>query len=702
MKSLILALLFCCAFCCNAFAQSQKEKVGAHLQKCSVTLLKNRNDRGSGAIITRLVEGKKINFVLTACHVIDDLRTVTTIIGEDGTDRKEVKYRDAEILQEWIDSTTGERVGETKMFARVITVDKDKDIALLRVKQAEWVNESIEFYLGETIPGPGAECAHCGSPGGQDIGAGSVLWGNVARVGCRIEEFGSEPFDQVNCSGLPGCLTGDTMIQLASGENIPIKEIVKDSNVLTYDNRIVMANGTWTEAIQPQDRILCFQPRNGTCITKQVSNRPVTSRSVVNVWPTGEKQVWKISTPNKSIKATANHPFVKLTKVPAIDGKQYLIAQWCPVSDLKIGDVVGVLKEHVEFRKSQALNICKTFGQQEDNNYLPAMRLMGFYVGDGYSRIRKEEGGEVDLYTFNDIMSNRYEQAIHKFWTYPVHRVKTHSGHYLSITRQDFAKLFKNLGLTGSAKTKRIPSWIFQCPRELQHEFMEGYVDADGHRRTQGNSSWWSLEAANNELIGDFYALATNLGYTTSNITHRNRTAKLDGRDIQSETWSCDIWPKANKSGAQLIGTVDLLPNGLRWERIKSIEKVGIEMTYDMEVQTSHNFFANGFLVHNSSGGMVTNTDGLYIGMVTLGLGSGDSFHWMVSVRTIRKWAKEINVEWLLDPKGTTTEEALKKLKLERVRPGFTSMTAKKEPTPATEKQDLQEGNTSLIIKRVN
>lgn len=209
MRKSILIVSFCFLFCCSSIlAQSPKEKIGTHLQKCSVTILKNRNDRGSGTIITRMVEGKKVNWILTANHVINDLRSVTNIIDDEGSDKKEVRYKDAEILQEWIDETTGERVGETKMFAKVINVDKEKDIALLRVRRSGWVDESIEFYLGETITGPGAEAVHCGSPGGQDIGAGSVLWGNIARVGCRIEEFSSEPFDQVNCSGLPGSSGG--------------------------------------------------------------------------------------------------------------------------------------------------------------------------------------------------------------------------------------------------------------------------------------------------------------------------------------------------------------------------------------------------------------------------------------------------------------------------------------------------------------
>ncbi len=187
---------------------SEAEKIGAHLQNVSVTIKKSNRDRGSGTIITRLVDGRKVNFVLTAHHVIADLRQTKVIVTPDGDKKTTVSYKLAEILQEWIDDETGERVGETKVFAEVISVDAAKDIALLRVKAKGWRDCSIEFYLGDRIPSGGAPCIHTGSPGGQEIGAASVLRGNIARVGCRMEEFSREPFDQINCAGLPGSSGG--------------------------------------------------------------------------------------------------------------------------------------------------------------------------------------------------------------------------------------------------------------------------------------------------------------------------------------------------------------------------------------------------------------------------------------------------------------------------------------------------------------
>ncbi len=73
--------------------------------------------------------------------------------------------------------------------------------------------------------------------------------------------------------------------------------------------------------------------------------------------------------------------------------------------------------------------------------------------------------------------------------------------------------------------------------------------------------------------------------------------------------------------------------------------------------------------------------------MLTIGLtGGSDNFHWMVPVRVVRKWAKEVKAEWLLDPNGKTTFEALKKLPLENTRAGLSAKKDGKSDTATTAK----------------
>lgn len=54
---------------------------------------------------------------------------------------------------------------------------------------------------------------------------------------------------------------------------------------------------------------------------------------------------------------------------------------------------------------------------------------------------------------------------------------------------------------------------------------------------------------------------------------------------------------------AVLLDDISLLSyaeSDIQWERIKRIDYVGKEMTYDIHVETHHNFVANNFIIHNS------------------------------------------------------------------------------------------------------
>ena len=73
--------------------------VAQELQDVSVTI-KAAYSEGSGVIKTREVEGRKINFVWTAAHVVDGLRRVKTVIAADGTERKIVTFDDCALVKE--------------------------------------------------------------------------------------------------------------------------------------------------------------------------------------------------------------------------------------------------------------------------------------------------------------------------------------------------------------------------------------------------------------------------------------------------------------------------------------------------------------------------------------------------------------------------------------------------------------------------
>lgn len=71
-----------------------------------------------------------------------------------------------------------------------------------------------------------------------------------------------------------------------------------------------------------------------------------------------------------------------------------------------------------------------------------------------------------------------------------------------------------------------------------------------------------------------------------------------------------------------------------------------------------------------SSGGGVYLTDGRYVGMLVRGAGEG--FNLIVPVRRMRKWAKNANVLWALDPRvKMPSEDDMKKIPVEDIGADF-------------------------------
>ena len=84
----------------SAQPSKQRLEVSEHLQDVSVTIKsksKYNSSEGSGAMIIREIDGKKVTFVWTAAHVVDNLRKVRGVI-EGGSPVKLIEFEDASIV----------------------------------------------------------------------------------------------------------------------------------------------------------------------------------------------------------------------------------------------------------------------------------------------------------------------------------------------------------------------------------------------------------------------------------------------------------------------------------------------------------------------------------------------------------------------------------------------------------------------------
>jgi len=221
MRKIVVAMLVALLLCTTSFAGEAtwketlpaQDDVAQYLQDISVTVNSGMGE-GSGVIktITMKRNGKdvKVNFVWTAAHVVDSLRTEKKVIdSKTGTQRIVVKFDDADVIKELVEN--GRKVGELKMQAEVIRYNEQEDLALLRVRKTNFVSASVVFYQDKKIPSIGTDVYHVGSLLGQ-LGSNSMTSGIVSQVG-RVLDDGKEEYDQTTATSFPGSSGGGVYLK---------------------------------------------------------------------------------------------------------------------------------------------------------------------------------------------------------------------------------------------------------------------------------------------------------------------------------------------------------------------------------------------------------------------------------------------------------------------------------------------------------
>ena len=201
----LLVLLFLSPTVCVA------EDISSYLQNISVTVTA-KGGSGSGVIFTREIQDgdktKKVNFVWTAAHVLEKLRSVRTFIDSDGHVKKTVEFQDAEIKKKIMES--GRTMGQLVLDAKVVKYSDAKtgeDLAILVIRKSDFVQDTLNFYVdAEGVGLPlGTQLFHVGSLLGED-GSNSMTTGIMSQVGRTVSLSGGPKtlFDQTTVTAFPG------------------------------------------------------------------------------------------------------------------------------------------------------------------------------------------------------------------------------------------------------------------------------------------------------------------------------------------------------------------------------------------------------------------------------------------------------------------------------------------------------------------
>jgi hypothetical protein len=156
------------------------------------------------------------------------------------------------------------------------------------------------------------------------------------------------------------------------------------------------------------------------------------------------------------------------------------------------------------------------------------------------------------------------------------------------------------------------PRELWTLPHRLIQAFLDGYTAADGHRLKRASDPALNYKAANRALIEGVRNLHMILGHNVTRVREMKRTRQIviRGKEVKNarSLWTFEAYETGVKVGrlaSALLnnqGIAELFPEDSHFapQRVLAIEPMEVEDTYDITVDDTHNFVAEGLVVHNS------------------------------------------------------------------------------------------------------
>jgi HK97 family phage portal protein len=196
----------------------------------------------------------------------------------------------------------------------------------------------------------------------------------------------------------------------------------------------------------------------------------------------------------------------------------------------------------------------------------------------------------------------------------------------------------EQLGFAGTAFTKSVPCWVFGLRADLRLAILRGFLDADGTVNKLGRISF---DSANRYLIEGIRHLCMGLGIPVTNIQVTDQESQPPCAKHPHITrmyrFTCSDPEQNRRIGSHDARYVDRMAAGKGFARkdrhynrrggddfnidgaslasVVSIEKQAREHVFDIEVDGTHCFVADGVIVHNSTNNNISQQSMEYINL---------------------------------------------------------------------------------------
>ncbi|HEY8199155.1 MAG TPA: SufD family Fe-S cluster assembly protein, partial [Candidatus Limnocylindrales bacterium] len=285
---------------------------------------------------------------------------------------------------------------------------------------------------------------------------------------------------------------------------------------------------------------------------------------------------------HRRVRATPNHPFLVARKV----GRSRRLG-WLPMASIVEGDelaVSGMIPDHgipCRFAPPTYRPRLRSAFRSPKDSSADLLWLLGFFIGDGYF-----DGPNRVTFAVpdSDPARGRVVELSRRLFGQELKRGR---GVQLRAASGAWVDWLRSNGFGGDAHTKSVPRWVFRLPHSQKRSFINGYIAADGHVRPGHRNV--SITSASRALLEQVRQLAISAGLNPLKIsTWSRRERKPLGVEEKEYTHH------------MLYFSDEVLDAPVHFIHVSGMEYAGEQPTFDIEVEGTANFIANGIFAHNS------------------------------------------------------------------------------------------------------